>query len=280
MHFDIPTTRTLCRGIQIRIEDLEIRFKPVLYRPIRGGFLRKVRRVTPVSAILVTLLFSFHCTRPRPLVSRPAAPEQHPDDSRGRAFIETGQASWYGGMGDGFAGRRTASGEVFDPDQLTCAHRTLPFGTWVEVENLQNRKVATLRVTDRGPFARGRILDVSRQGAKELDFIAAGTAQVRIRTVDKAGHPVPQDPAISAANPYVVQVAALRDPSNIERLTRELEQEFGPVSLQEAMDREGRSVKRVRVGSFMTMGDAEKAADEIAKRMRDRGVEPFITRRY
>jgi rare lipoprotein A len=195
------------------------------------------------------------------------------------AYVEVGQASWYGGEEDGFAGQQTANGETFDPDQATCAHRTLPFGTWVDVENLDNGLHAVLRVNDRGPFAKGRILDVSKQGAKSLGLMTHGTASVRIRSVDQAGHPAPLDPTLNAANPFTVQVAALRDPANVERLSRELQGEFGPISLQETVDREGKPIKRVRVGSFTSMEEAEKAADQIAKRMRDRGVEPFITRR-
>jgi rare lipoprotein A len=281
MTLDNPTTRTLCRGIHIRIEDLEIRFKPMLSRPVHGGFLRKVRRITPLSAVLVSMLFSLHCTRPRPLVDRPLSPAAPATEkpSRGPVYEESGRASWYGGNGDGFAGRRTASGEIFDPEQLTCAHRTLPFGTTLQVENLDNGKSATLRVTDRGPYIRNRMLDVSRKAAEDLGFLAAGMARVRIQTVDKGGKPVPVDPVLNEGNPFTIQVAALRDPANIERLRQELQAEFGPVNLQEAVDREGKPIKRVQVGSYMTAEEAEKAADLLGKRLRDRGVEPFITRR-
>ena len=92
-------------------------------------------------------------------------------------WIETGIASWYGHP---YHGRTTASGEVYDMDEMTCAHRTLPFGTRLRVENLENGRSTTLRVNDRGPFVDGRILDVSRKGARELGMIGSGTARVRI----------------------------------------------------------------------------------------------------
>ena len=90
---------------------------------------------------------------------------------------EVGVASFYGRE---WNGHRTASGERFDPDALTAAHRTLPFGTRVKVTNLENGRHVIVRINDRGPFVRGRVLDLSRAGAKKLDFLASGTATVRI----------------------------------------------------------------------------------------------------
>jgi cell division septation protein DedD len=94
------------------------------------------------------------------------------------------------------------------------------------------------------------------------------------------GLPTALDPAANQADPFVVQVASLSDPKNIEALTRELENTFGVVSLQSAVSRSGQSVKRVRVGTFTTRQDAEQAAEQIAKLLKDRGVEPFITRQH
>jgi len=92
-------------------------------------------------------------------------------------YAETGIASWYG---DEFHGRETANGEIFDKNQMTAAHRTLPMPSAVKVTNLANGRSAILRVNDRGPFAKDRIIDVSRQAAKELGFLAQGTARVRV----------------------------------------------------------------------------------------------------
>jgi rare lipoprotein A len=192
--------------------------------------------------------------------------------------VEEGMASWYGGDDDGFAGRPTASGEIFDPEQYTCAHRTLPLGSFLEVENLDNHKRAVFRVNDRGPFVKDRILDLSKRGAQDLGFVGKGISQVRLRSVDAMGLPTALDPAGNQADPFVVQVASLSDPKNIDILTKELENTFGIVSLQDATTRNGLSVKRVRVGSYTTRQDAEQAAEQIAKLLKDRGVEPFITR--
>ena len=94
------------------------------------------------------------------------------------SYDETGIASWYG---PGFHEKTTANGEIFDQNDLTAAHRTLPMPSIVEVTNLENGRSLQLRVNDRGPYAYGRILDVSRRGSQLLGFNAQGTARVRVR---------------------------------------------------------------------------------------------------
>ncbi|MDT8341357.1 MAG: septal ring lytic transglycosylase RlpA family protein [Longimicrobiales bacterium] len=97
-------------------------------------------------------------------------------------YVEEGMASWYG---DEFHGRPTASGEKFDKNGFTAAHRTLPLHTWVEVTNLENGRALILRVNDRGPFARThqRILDLSFGAARDLGVVGPGTARVRVRAL-------------------------------------------------------------------------------------------------
>jgi rare lipoprotein A len=94
--------------------------------------------------------------------------------------IETGVASWYG---PNFHGKLTANGEVYDMDGMTAAHRTLPFNSEVVVENLDNGKTTRVRINDRGPFAKNRIIDLSRAAATEIDMIGPGTARVRLYLV-------------------------------------------------------------------------------------------------
>ena len=100
-------------------------------------------------------------------------------------WTQTGIASWYG---EPFHGRTTAAGNTYDMDAISAAHRTIPFGTRIRVDNLDNGRSIDLDVTDRGPFVRGRILDVSRGAARELEMIGPGTARVRI-TVTRNGDP-------------------------------------------------------------------------------------------
>ena len=103
-------------------------------------------------------------------------PSQNLLTIKGKAF-QIGTASWYGEEHDG---KTTASGEPFDMDDLTAAHRTLPLGTYVRVTNLDNGRAVTLRVNDRGPVDRGRIIDVSSTAARLLDFKSKGVQRVRL----------------------------------------------------------------------------------------------------
>ncbi len=94
-------------------------------------------------------------------------------------FVQQGQASWYGGK---FHGRKTSSGEIFDQNKMTAAHKNLPFGTVVEVRNLNNGRTVRVRINDRGPFSEDRIIDLSRAAALKLGF--KGVAPVRIEAVN------------------------------------------------------------------------------------------------
>jgi rare lipoprotein A len=92
-------------------------------------------------------------------------------------YKEVGEASWYG---PGFHGRKTASGDIFDQRDMTAAHPTLPLGTDVEVTNLENKKKVEVEITDRGPYAKDRAIDLSKAAAKKLDMKEEGVSQVKI----------------------------------------------------------------------------------------------------
>jgi len=125
-------------------------------------------------------------------------------------YDETGIASWYG---PGFHAKFTANGEVFDQNDLTAAHRTLPMPSFVRVTNLDNGRSIVLRVNDRGPFARGRILDVSARGSELLGFDKAGTARVRVQILAEESKQLAQQmrsgvQVASAAPPQGAQPSA------------------------------------------------------------------------
>ncbi len=124
-------------------------------------------------AIVVTLLWSPTFRAVPPIA--PLTVVERPDPA-------TGLASWYG---DKFQGHPTASGEVYDMKGLTAAHRELPMGTWVEITNLRNGRLVTVRINDRGPSIEGRMLDVSKAAAQALGFIGSGTATVHFKVVPK-----------------------------------------------------------------------------------------------
>lgn len=283
MEFSSFATQNWNRAFSIWIEDIQVQFQPVVQMTLNGGMLRRARTLTKASAGVVTLFFLLHCSKPRASVTMPRenpSPNQESPDPViiDHSFTETGGASWYGSENDGFSGRQTASGEAMDPSKLTCAHRTLPFGSYVQVKNLDNGRVVILRVNDRGPFARGRIIDVSNRAARELGFLYSGTARVQICSVKKTGGSTAA--SSDGSNPYVVQVASLSDPANVARLTKDLQDAYGQVALRNAVAPGQQAVTRIQVGSYATMEEAKKAADLIAKQFGDRGVEPFITRRY
>jgi rare lipoprotein A len=140
-------------------------------------------------------------------------PHEQPD------YDETGIASWYGPT---FYGKQTANGEVYDGDGLSAAHRTLPMPVNVRVTNLENGKSVVVRVNDRGPYAKGRIIDVSKRAAELLGFYAKGTARVRVTYLGRAdvpgGSPARDDtaPVLASALPAVpagrVETASLELP--------------------------------------------------------------------
>jgi rare lipoprotein A len=96
-----------------------------------------------------------------------------------QAGTECGVASWYGGS-DGLHGKRTASGEIFNTHEFTSAHKALPFGTIVKVTNQKNSKIVVVRINDRGPFTKGRIIDLSQAAAKEIGLFNTGVGPVCI----------------------------------------------------------------------------------------------------
>ncbi|MBT30299.1 MAG: septal ring lytic transglycosylase RlpA family lipoprotein [Thalassobius sp.] len=130
-----------------------------------------------VYLFLIIVLFQ-SCSLDELFDSEDVSPEA--EELENKTFEQEGIASYYA---DKFDGNTTASGEIFRQDSLTAAHRYLPFGTEVLVTNLKNNKQVTVRINDRGPFAEGRIIDLSRTGAETLDYINDGLATVRIEAV-------------------------------------------------------------------------------------------------
>jgi len=176
--------------------------------------------------------------------------------------VETGIASWYGHP---YHGRRTASGEIYDMEKLTAAHRTLPFGTWVEVTNLANGKRVRVRITDRGPFVDGRIIDLSRGAAQEIDMVRAGIVRVRLEVIGGSGVP-------SARGQFAVQIGAYQNRQNAERMQRTLRSRYRDCRL---VRRDGPTVLwRVLIGRE----DSEEGARQLALRLREEFGTAFVVR--
>jgi rare lipoprotein A len=161
--------------------------------------------------------------------------------------IESGLASWYG---PGFDHRRTASGERFNGHELTAAHRKLPFGTVVDVVNLDNGRSVRVRINDRGPFVRRRIIDLSRAAAEALEILGPGTARVELYLVAQA-------PALP---PFTVQVGAFLDPDRARLLQAELALHYPSVAIYS----DG-TWHRVQVARFGERAEAETLRRELAR---------------
>ncbi len=163
-------------------------------------------------------------------------------------FVQRGEASYYGLK---FHGRQTASGEVYDMFRLTAAHRELPFGSIVEVTNLDNGKRVRVHINDRGPFVHGRIIDLSYRAARSIDLVRSGTARVELRLIHAPG----EVPEVSA---YEVQVGAFRDHGHAEAVRQRLVASYDAVRLQA----DG-VWNRVLIGPFTRRRDAEALRGEL-----------------
>ena len=138
-----------------------------------------------------------------------------------------GYASWYG---PGFHGEQTANGEKYNQDELTAAHRLLPMNTWVRVTNLENNKTVIVRINDRGPYKKNRIIDVTRKAAEILDFKDQGTARVALNVVR---YPKDYDPE-QGLEPYkqtVVQIAAFSTQERADSFKLQLAQKYTKIPL-------------------------------------------------
>lgn len=134
---------------------------------------------TALSLVLATVLWLGGCATRAPSAPDAGAPDGvAPDAPQVDGHeIERGMASWYG---EPFHGRRTASGEIFNMNELTAAHKTLPFGTRVRVRHATTGKEVTVRINDRGPFSKGRVIDLSRAAAAAIGLIQTGVGPVLV----------------------------------------------------------------------------------------------------
>lgn len=191
-------------------------------------------------------------------------------DSEG--FVQLGKASWYGRE---FHGRPTASGELFDMHKKSAAHKTLPLGTYVKVLNLSNNKEIVVRISDRGPFVKGRVIDLSYAAAKEIGLVGPGVSKVRIialgKEVGELKSPLGIEPVVEVKDlnrgEFTVQVGAFSNKINALRLADRLKPIFSYVEV--AVHEEGYkgTIYRVRVSKSKSIDKA----GEIEKKLEDMG---------
>lgn len=191
-------------------------------------------------------------------------------------FEERGLASWYGTK---FHGQRTSSGEPYDMFAMTAAHRHLPLPSFVEVTNLQNGKRVVVRVNDRGPFAGGRVIDLSYAAAHRIGMVEKGVAPVLVRAVGPADalpapvqlvsaeawmRPEPVDRPVVDETAQFVQVGAFADRVTAERVQQDLrELGFSDVRITTLARDAGQPLHRVRIGPL----DGASAVQDVAERL-------------
>lgn len=169
--------------------------------------------------------------------------------------FDRGTASWYG---PGFHGRRTANGETYDQNELTAAHKTLPFNTLVRVENVRNGKSVTVRINDRGPFVGNRIIDLSQKAARNIEMIGSGVADVKLTIIN----PDPEyDRKTYAEERFTLQVGSFSQPEYAQSIAKDLDGS----KVDEARVHD-RIYYRVYYGMYATRREAEEVLTTIRKK--------------
>lgn len=196
------------------------------------------------------------CSLPQTRVKIPVPPS-----AESRA-TQTGIASWYG---PGFHGRPTASGTIYDQHELTAAHQTLPLGTRVMITNLENGRSTEVSINDRGPFLKGRIIDLSYAAAKSLGMIGPGTIPVRIEVIDSGPHKIQ---TIRESLDYTLQVGSFTEIENALRLKDQLTQSYPQLPQISIVPLQGKDITyyRVRLGTFSSRPEAEGHAEQLARK--------------
>ncbi len=166
--------------------------------------------------------------------------------------VQYGIASWYG---PDFHGKPTSSGEIYDMYQLTCAHNTLTLGTTVIVTNLENGKSLELKVNDRGPFVKERVIDLSYAAAKILGIWEKGTAFVKVETVG---------PWVEEVQRIALQVGSFTEETKAQRLAEQLRRSFENVHVT-PVETSIQTYYRVRIGPFETKESALDRAEQLSQ---------------
>ena len=164
-------------------------------------------------------------------------------------LVQTGKASWYGAP---YHNRRGSNGEIYDMNAMTAAHRTLPLGSIVRVTNIKTGHSAIVRITDRGPFVEGRILDLSLAAAKKVDVWQPGTALVRMEVLKSPA-------ALDSGGRWAVQIGAFQTEEPASDLVSHLARRYHTAKVQQFRSPVGDWWVRVRV-----LGDDRQRAQEVA----------------
>lgn len=214
-----------------------------------------VRRVV-LAIAMSALLAACAASQPPPVPPPPppviAVPQPTPTPQ------VVGIASWYG---PGFNRHRTAEGGIYHQDDLTAASVAFPLGSRVMVTNLDNGRSVEVTITDRGPFRKGRKIDLSHKAAQVIGMLDQGTARVRIALISKP----PGTRDVGAPLRYWVQVGSFSQEQNAQQVRRELAAYYDDVRVVDVLDAEHHRYYRVRMGAFATRSAAETRASDSAR---------------
>ena len=213
----------------------------------------RVRTRTPIATLAICILLSAACGKKyKPAAQNPPAPHKAAAVPVQVGHTEQGVASWYGIP---YHGRAAADGEIYDMETLVAAHRTMPFNTWVRVTNVANGKSVSVRIIDRGPFVEGRIIDLSKAAARQIDLLGPGIGQVRLEVI---GPPVD----VPATDFYGVQVGAFSSFESAERVRVQYAQRFGTAQI--AVKQGNTPLWRVLVGRERSQEAAQQLANQLS----------------
>lgn len=212
--------------------------------------------------LFLTVILSFFITSCGTVSRMGDGPEQKDLSEVSGEKIEEGVASWYG---PNFHGKLTANGEKYDMYGMTAAHRTLPFNSVVRVHNLDNGKSVDVRINDRGPYAKNRIIDLSKKAAQEIGMINNGTANVELLLlegqIDKSRITDLKIPT------YTVQLASYKNKTQAFDHSRKIRG-----SRVETIEMEGQTIYRVYFGLYVDESNAREKRDEL----RQQGFEGYV----
>src|SRR5262249_252859 len=201
---------------------------------------------------LPPFVFLVACSLPP---SRVKLPPSSASESR---ITQTGIGSWYG---PGFHGKATASGVIYDQNDLTAAHQTLPLGTRVVVTNLETGTSTEVTITDRGPFAKGRIIDLSYAAGKALGMIGPGTIPVHVEVVDPGLNKIQ---SIRTSLDYTLQLGSFSQLENAQQLRDKLASSYSDVSIVPLTAKDV-TYYRVQLGTFSNRNAAEERARQLSQ---------------
>jgi len=234
-----------------------------MQRPLQPSSQQAYSRFNLFAVLLIFVFVLQACGVARTGTDRSSTPTSPRSvDKEDARMLQSGVASWYGSK---FHGKATANGEMYNMNDHTAAHRTLPFNTVVMVENMDNGKSVIVRINDRGPYVGNRVIDLSRRAARDIDMEDSGTANVQIYLLEEGDRPV--SGSVTNQETFTIQLASYNRESQAKNFASGING-----SRVERTNASGRTVYRVYYGKFDTASEARQALSGLS----GQGLEGFV----